>query len=66
MDSVRRDADKISGRVSRVLTKVAQLELLQAPGLPFSIPKEFESLPRLTGAALDAVKRCFSSLAQQL
>lgn len=44
-----RDSDKVSGRVNRVLNLVAQLELLQAPGLPYSIPKEFDGLPRLTG-----------------
>ncbi|GAX77222.1 hypothetical protein CEUSTIGMA_g4668.t1 [Chlamydomonas eustigma] len=38
-------------RVSQSLKAVANLELLQAPGLPFSIPKDYASLPRLTGRA---------------
>ncbi|KAK9808478.1 hypothetical protein WJX73_010340 [Symbiochloris irregularis] len=46
-----RDADKTSKRVNKVLGQVAALELLQAPGLPYSVPKEFENLPRLTGRA---------------
>ena len=29
--------------------QVADLELMQAPGLAYSIPKEFRGLPRLTG-----------------
>ena len=44
-----RDADKTSGRVARVLNLVAELELMQAPGLAYSIPKEFDRMPRLTG-----------------
>ena len=46
-----RDADKTAVRVNRVLNSVAELELLQAPGLPYSIPKEFNNRPRLTGQA---------------
>ena len=46
-----RDADKTAIRVNRVLASVAELELLQAPGLPYSIPKEFDNRPRLTGQA---------------
>lgn len=45
-----RDADKVSRRVADVLKDVASLEMLQAPGVPFIIPDQFASLPRLTGA----------------
>lgn len=51
-----RDADKTSKRVNKVLGQVAALELIQAPGLPYSIPKEFEKFPRLTG------QRCCPSI----
>ena len=44
-----RDADKVSERTDKTLQSVAQLELIQAPGLPFSVPKDFLSYPRLTG-----------------
>lgn len=30
--------------------QVGNLELLQAPGLPFNLPRQYASLPRLTGA----------------
>lgn len=46
-----KEAEKTSTRVTKALNKVAELELLQAPGLAFSIPKEYSSLPRLTGRA---------------
>ena len=46
---LRRDADKVSGRVAKVLRKVSELELLQAPNLPYTLPKEYRSLPHLTG-----------------
>lgn len=46
-----RDADKVSSRTNDTLESVAQLELIQAPGLAFSIPKDLRSLPRLTGTA---------------
>jgi cyclophilin family peptidyl-prolyl cis-trans isomerase len=44
--------DAVSTRVAAVLRSVADLEILQAPGLPYSIPKEYAALPRLTGRAL--------------
>ncbi|GIM02928.1 hypothetical protein Vretimale_7743 [Volvox reticuliferus] len=43
--------DAVSIRVSDALRTVAELELLQAPGLPFLIPKEYQTLPRLVGRA---------------
>lgn len=45
-----RDADKVSVRMSAVLRNVAELELLQAPGLPFSVPRDLACRPALTGA----------------
>ena len=39
----------MSGRVNKVLRKVSDLELLQAPNLPYTLPKEYRSLPHLTG-----------------
>ena len=44
-----RDADKVSVRTAEVLSNVAGLELLQAPGVSFIIPKEYRSLPQLKG-----------------
>ncbi|KAG2428968.1 hypothetical protein HXX76_011212 [Chlamydomonas incerta] len=44
--------DGVALRVSDALRAVAELELLQAPGLPFLIPKEYASLPRLVGRAV--------------
>lgn len=49
---LRRDPDKVSRRVADVLKDVASLEILQAPGVPFIIPDQFASLPRLTGMGL--------------
>ncbi len=40
----------MSRRVADVLQDVAALEILQAPGLTFSIPDMFAGQPRLTGA----------------
>lgn len=39
----------MSRRVADVLKDVGSLEILQAPGLPFILPDQFASLPRLTG-----------------
>ncbi len=47
--SVCRDADKVSIRTAEVLSNVAGLELLQAPGVSFIVPKEYRSLPQLKG-----------------
>ncbi|KXZ48859.1 hypothetical protein GPECTOR_25g444 [Gonium pectorale] len=44
--------DAVSIRVADALKAVADLELLQAPGLPFLIPKDYRSLPRLVGRAV--------------
>lgn len=44
-------ADFVDVRVADALRQVSDLELLQAPGLPFSLPKEYASLPHLVGRA---------------
>ena len=41
--------------MSAVLRNVAELELLQAPGLPFSVPRDLACRPALTGAAMSLV-----------
>eukprot|EP00250_Pteridium_aquilinum_P016844 c23319_g1_i1 orf=434-1741(-) len=46
-----KDPDKVSIRLASSLESVAQLELLQAPGLPFLVPNEYQQYPRLTGRA---------------
>jgi len=47
-----KDPDRTSIRVANALERVAQLELLQAPGLPYRLPAQYASLPRLTGRAV--------------
>lgn len=47
-----KDPDKVSFRTADVLRDVSQLELLQAPGLPYIIPRDYASYPRLTGRAV--------------
>lgn len=44
--------DKVSIRVAEVLKAVAELELLQAPGLPFVLPKEYQVTGVLAGPAM--------------
>ena len=39
----------MSVRTAEILSNVAELELLQAPGVSFIIPKEYRSLPQLKG-----------------
>lgn len=46
-----KDPDKISLRLASSLDTIAQLELLQAPGLPYLVPNEYQKYPRLTGRA---------------
>ncbi|XP_057964008.1 peptidyl-prolyl cis-trans isomerase CYP37, chloroplastic isoform X2 [Malania oleifera] len=43
------DPDKVSIGLASSLETVAELELLQAPGLSFLLPKQYFSYPRLTG-----------------
>ncbi|KAK1284241.1 hypothetical protein QJS10_CPB21g00701 [Acorus calamus] len=47
-----KDADKISVGLSSSLDRLAELELLQAPGLPFLLPKQYVTYPRLTGRGI--------------
>jgi len=46
-----RDPGVTARRLGVVLADVAALEVLQAPGLVFALPRDLESLPRLTGRA---------------
>lgn len=48
----RKDPDRTSIRAANALTLVAELELLQAPGLPYPVPAQYGALPRLTGRAV--------------
>nr|XP_019704130.1 peptidyl-prolyl cis-trans isomerase CYP37, chloroplastic isoform X2 [Elaeis guineensis] len=43
------DPDKVSVGLSSSLDTVAELELLQAPGLSFLLPEQYLKYPRLTG-----------------
>ncbi|KAG0497129.1 hypothetical protein HPP92_001820 [Vanilla planifolia] len=43
------DPDKVSIGLSSSLETVAELELLQAPGLSFLLPEQYLTYPRLTG-----------------
>ncbi|XP_057797289.1 peptidyl-prolyl cis-trans isomerase CYP37, chloroplastic [Salvia miltiorrhiza] len=47
-----KDADKVSVGLATTLDTVAQLELLQAPGLSFLLPEQYKNYPRLTGRAV--------------
>ncbi|KAL7103581.1 hypothetical protein ACP275_08G188600 [Erythranthe tilingii] len=47
-----KDADKISVGLSTTLDTIAQLELLQAPGLSFLLPQQYSNYPRLAGRAV--------------
>ncbi|XVE50361.1 hypothetical protein DITRI_Ditri01bG0156300 [Diplodiscus trichospermus] len=46
------DPDKVSVGLASSLDTVAELELLQAPGLSFLLPEQYLSYPRLTGRAI--------------
>ncbi|XP_042039481.1 peptidyl-prolyl cis-trans isomerase CYP37, chloroplastic-like isoform X1 [Salvia splendens] len=47
-----KDPDKVSVGLANTLDTVAQLELLQAPGLSFLLPEQYKNYPRLTGRAV--------------
>ncbi|GFP78585.1 peptidyl-prolyl cis-trans isomerase cyp37 chloroplastic [Phtheirospermum japonicum] len=47
-----KDADKVSVGLASTLDTVAQLELLQAPGLSFLLPQQYLHYPRLSGRAV--------------
>ncbi|KAH7675851.1 Cyclophilin-type peptidyl-prolyl cis-trans isomerase protein [Dioscorea alata] len=50
IESVKeKDPDKVSVGLSSSLDIVAELELLQAPGLSFLLPEQYLEYPRLTG-----------------
>ncbi|OMO80396.1 hypothetical protein CCACVL1_12994 [Corchorus capsularis] len=46
------DPDKVSVGLASSLDTVAELELLQAPGLSFLLPEQYLNYPRLTGRAI--------------
>jgi hypothetical protein len=50
-----KDPSRTSVRVANTLEHVADLELLQAPGLPYTLPKQYAGLPVLTGGWLYGV-----------
>ncbi|CAA0813878.1 Peptidyl-prolyl cis-trans isomerase CYP37-chloroplastic [Striga hermonthica] len=53
LESIKdKDADKVSVGLASTLDTVAQLELLQAPGLSFLLPEQYLNYPRLTGRAV--------------
>ncbi|PSC69067.1 peptidyl-prolyl cis-trans cyclophilin-type [Micractinium conductrix] len=47
-----KDSDRTSVRVSNALELVANLELLQAPGLPYQLPRQVAAYPALAGRAV--------------
>ncbi|XP_068644470.1 peptidyl-prolyl cis-trans isomerase CYP37, chloroplastic [Aristolochia californica] len=50
IDSIKeKDPDKVSVSLASTLDTVAELELLQAPGLSFLLPAQYTKYPRLTG-----------------
>ncbi|KAG9452707.1 hypothetical protein H6P81_005611 [Aristolochia fimbriata] len=50
LDSIKeKDPDKVSVSLASTLDTVAELELLQAPGLSFLLPAQYMKYPRLTG-----------------
>lgn len=47
----QKDPDRTSTAVANVLGTVAEIEILQAPGLPYTLPAQYSEYPRLTGRA---------------
>ncbi|XAR68374.1 Peptidylprolyl isomerase [Bertholletia excelsa] len=47
-----KDPDKVSVGLASSLDTIAQLELLQAPGLSFLLPEQYLKYPRLNGRAM--------------
>ncbi|KAL4457505.1 hypothetical protein ABPG75_012370 [Micractinium tetrahymenae] len=47
-----KDPDRTSVRVANALEQVAALELLQAPGLPYQLPRQLAGYPALAGRAV--------------
>ncbi|XP_038903061.1 peptidyl-prolyl cis-trans isomerase CYP37, chloroplastic isoform X3 [Benincasa hispida] len=53
LQSIRdNDPDKVSVGLASSLDTVAELELLQAPGLSFLLPQQYLNYPRLTGRGI--------------
>lgn len=50
-----KDPDRTSMRVANALEQVASLELLQAPGLPYQLPRQLAQYPALAGAAVEGL-----------
>lgn len=47
-----KDADKVSIRLASSLDTIAQLEVMQATGLAFLLPSQYQGFPHLTGRAV--------------
>lgn len=47
-----KDPDKVSVGLASSLDTIAELELLQAPGLSFLLPEQYKRYPRLTGRGI--------------
>ncbi|CAH1429412.1 unnamed protein product [Lactuca virosa] len=47
-----KDPDRVSVALASSLDSIAQIELLQAPGLSFLLPAQYSNYPRLTGRAI--------------
>ncbi len=46
-----RDVDAFDAQIARALDRLSELQIAQAPGLPFQIPGKYMELPKLTGRA---------------
>mmetsp|Transcript_7178 Transcript_7178/g.18694 ORF Transcript_7178/g.18694 Transcript_7178/m.18694 type:complete len:360 (+) Transcript_7178:3-1082(+) len=51
-----KDADKTSIRVAQLLQDISKLEVMQAPGLPYIVSSQYNTLPRLEGRATVALE----------
>ena len=47
-----KDFDAFDGSISRALAALSEVQIAQAPGLPFGIPTKYVNLPRLVGRAV--------------
>jgi len=45
------DPDRVGFNIAAVFKVLTELEMLQAPALPYSLPPQYDNLPRLTGRA---------------
>eukprot|EP00746_Dinoflagellata_sp_MGD_P067808 gnl/MRDRNA2_/MRDRNA2_28000_c0_seq2.p1 gnl/MRDRNA2_/MRDRNA2_28000_c0~~gnl/MRDRNA2_/MRDRNA2_28000_c0_seq2.p1 ORF type:complete len:497 (-),score=87.17 gnl/MRDRNA2_/MRDRNA2_28000_c0_seq2:117-1607(-) len=46
-----RDADRVAIKIANSLELINDVQVLQAPALPYKIPEKFNAIPRLTGRA---------------